>query len=253
MKNFLVILFLVNFSFSQNEDLFVGKIKIENSNLDGISVLNLNKKTIVLTDKNGDFRINCQLNDTIVFSGLTIEKQTIIVKNFNDNTIVLKTKTNKIETVVVVKSDITAESLGLVPPNQKRYTTAQRRLKTASDADFKIGLGFSGSLDPLINRLSGRTKMLENDLKIEGKERTIEKISKTIERQKITEMFKIPEEYINGFLFYLADDAEIAAAVKIKNNDLIIFRMTNLATEYLKLKNIVPLEKQTQTNEIESK
>ena len=63
--------------------------------------------------------------------------------------------------------------MGIIPYGQKKYTPAERKLKTAGD--FKpihlLGLlGGAFALDPIINKINGRTKKLKKEIKVEGKE-----------------------------------------------------------------------------------
>jgi hypothetical protein len=101
--------------------------------------------------------------------------------------------------------------------------------------DGKIGLGGSMSIDPLLNWISGRTTMLKKELDVEKKEYTIRKLNDWFENSFYIERFKIPEDYIQGFQYYLADNLTFANAVKSKNKTLAIFIMGEVANEYLKL------------------
>jgi hypothetical protein len=52
----------------------------------------------------------------------------------------------------VNESTITAESLGIIPYGQKKYTPAERKLYTATSG---------GGIDGLLNTISGRKAMLK--------------------------------------------------------------------------------------------
>lgn len=74
------------------------------------------------------------------------------------------------EVVVNENTAITAENLGIIPKGQKKYTQAERQLATAGDFKPIMLLGLLGGsmqLDPLINKINGRTKRLKANVEIE--------------------------------------------------------------------------------------
>jgi hypothetical protein len=153
----------------------------------------------------------------------------------------LEIYTRHIKEIMVTNSDdITAESLGLVPKGQKKYTPAERRVKTAGDFDGQFGLNTAFSIDPLLNALSGRTKQLKAELEVERKEFIQQKINSNFDAEFMMNKLHIPEEYVEGFVFYLVEDSELKEAIKAKNKTLATFRMSALAVEYLQLKNVQP-------------
>ncbi len=66
------------------------------------------------------------------------------------------------------------------------------------------------------------------------------KINANFDSEFIMNQLHIPEEYVEGYVFYIVEDAELKAAAKAKNKTLINFRMSALAVDYLKLKNLQP-------------
>ncbi|WP_294820067.1 hypothetical protein [uncultured Flavobacterium sp.] len=52
---------------------------------------------------------------------------------------------------------------------------------------------------------------------------------------EIMHEFAIPREYVNGFVYYIAEDAALAAAVKSGNTGHVKFLMSGLAEKYLKM------------------
>ena len=244
MKNIFYFLLIPFFCFAQNDTLYKGKVSVETNDNDGVTIANLSKKTNTVSFNGGYFKIKANTNDTLIFSSINMYGKKIVVTAGslkNDlNIVKMEIQQRLIKEIMISNANrVTPESLGLVPYGQKRYTTAERRLYTASDA-FSMNQGVNLSVDAFINMLSGRTKQLKKELEIERKEMLQDRISKAYERDIITQQFKIPEEYIDGFLFYLAEDTKIMDAVKIRNKDQIYFRLQELAAEYIKLKNIIP-------------
>lgn len=80
--------------------------------------------------------------------------------------------------------------------------------------------------------------MLKKELIVERKEQLQAKTSDYFERKYFLETLNIPEEYVDGFLFYIVDNERYARAMKDKNKTMATFILSELAVEYLKLKEI---------------
>ena len=264
MKNYLQILFLLlsQFVVSQNDSIIKGKIIVETNDNEGITIVNISNKINTISGNGGYFKIKAKVNDTIMFSAIHLvgKKHIITKKDFGKDLLFIKLDiyTRHIKEIMVTNADdITAESLGLVPKGQKKYTPAERRVKTAGDWS---GTGIDGallSLDPLFNAISGRTKQLKAELEVERKEFLQYKINTNFDSEYIMNQLHIPEEYVQGFVFYIVEDEELKNAAKAKNKTLISFRMSALAVDFLKLKNLQPYypkpvepEKSTEENSV---
>ena len=247
MKTILHILLILlsQFVVSQNDSIIKGKIIVETDDNDGITIVNISNKTNTISGKGGYFKIKAKVNDTIMFSAIHLVGKKLIItkKDFGKDLLFIKLDiyTRHIKEIMVTNADdITAESLGLVPKGQKKYTPAERRLKTAGDFNGQFGLNTAFSIDPLLNAISGRTKQLKAELEVERKEFLQYKINANFDSEYIMNQLHIPEEYVQGFVFYIVEDEELKAAAKAKNKTLISFRMSALAVDFLKLKNLQP-------------
>jgi hypothetical protein len=244
---------------SQNDSIIKGKIIVETNDNEGITIVNISNKTNTISGTGGYFKIKASINDTIMFSAIHLiaKKHIVTKKDFGKDLLFIKLEiyTRHIKEIMITSaSGITAESLGLVPKGQKKYTPAERRLKTAGDWS---GTGIDGallSLDPIFNAISGRTKQLKAELEVERKEFLQHKIYSNFDSEFIVTQLHIPEEYVEGYVFYIVEDSELKAAAKAKNKTLINFRMSALAVDYLKLKNLQPYyPKPIETEKIEVK
>ncbi|WP_396180877.1 hypothetical protein [Flavobacterium sp.] len=256
----ILILLIAQIVFSQNDSIIKGKIIVETNDNEGITIVNVSNKTNTISGNGGYFKIKAKVNDTIMFSAIHLvgKKHIITKKDFGKDLLFIKLDiyTRHIKEIMVTNADdITAESLGLVPKGQKKYTPAERRVKTAGDFNGQFGLNTAFSIDPLLNAISGRTKQLKAELEVERKEFLQYKINANFDSELIMNQFHIPEEYVSGFVFYIVEDEELKAAAKAKNKTLISFRMSALAVDFLKLKNLQPyypkpveLEKSTEEN-----
>ena len=62
------------------------------------------------------------------------------------------------------------------------------------------------------------------------------KTSDYFDRKYFVETLNIPDEYVDGFLFYIVENERYGRAMKEKNKTMATFILSELATEYLKIK-----------------
>ncbi|MXN91246.1 hypothetical protein GR160_08390 [Flavobacterium sp. Sd200] len=237
MKNSIILFIaLVSVSlFAQERKPLNGKVTSDFDTLEGIYVINKSSEKSVTTTRGGYFTINAAVNDTLIFSALQFEAKDVVVKeaDFLNNLFfvqldVLNHELN--ELVIIDYSHINSESLGLVPANQERFSPQERRLATASGSRMNP-LG----LDPLINAFSGRTGILMNAADTEKKENLMEKINYIYTEDELVNKFKIPLDYVQGFIFYIVENKYFANAIKDKNENMARFLLAGLAEKYIAL------------------
>jgi hypothetical protein len=231
----LFIVFISASSFAQERRPLNGKVTSDFDTLEGIYVINKTADKSVTTTRGGYFTITAAANDTLIFSALQFIAKDVVVKetDFSDTLFfvpleVLNHELN--ELVIIDYSHINSESLGLVPVGQERFTPAERRLATASRGRMNP-LG----LDPLINAFSGRTAMLMKAADIEKKEDLMQKINYIYTEDDLVNKFKIPLDYVQGFIFYIVENKYFANAIKDKNENMAKFLLAGLAEKYTAL------------------
>jgi hypothetical protein len=216
---------------SQNDSIIKGKIIVETNDNEGITIVNISNKTNTISGNDGYFKIKAKVNDTILFSAIHLDviKHIIIEKDFGKDLLFIKMtpKSKTIEQILITSNTIiTPESLGLVAKGQKRYTVAERRLHAGNSG---IGIG------TLVNLITGYTKELKKNVEIEKKEMLQEKILKQFNKEYFTKTLKIPESYINGFLFYACEDKSLVELFKGQDKMAQLFKLSDMATDYLKI------------------
>ena len=245
-KLLLLILFYSVFSWSQNDSIRKGRIVSEILDLEGVHIINISSIAGTVSDKEGYFYIKAKESDTLLFSAVFLEKKKyIITKKDIDQKIILvpiKPSTEYLKEVVVTEyPNINAVALGIISSNIKRYTPAERKLRAAGTfkwySPLLIPLG-GMSVDGLINSISGRTSMLEKELVIERKEILQDKVSDYFNDEYIIKSLLIPEEYVDGFKYYVVEDVSLSNAMKAKNKTQATFLLHQLAVEFLTLKEI---------------
>jgi hypothetical protein len=204
-----------------------GRITAELASVEAINIENTSNKGIVISDKKGVFSLDVSEGDILIFSAVNLETLRMKITKSDLNSSFIKVemipKSIFLREVIVKKSEITAESLGIISHNIKRYTPAERKLYTAT----------STSLDALLNAISGRTAMLKKGIIVEKKEMLLAKIEYLFEEKYYTQTLKIPEDYIRGFQYYCIDDVDFVKALQSKNKTLIMFLIVPLAQKYL--------------------
>lgn len=237
---FLLILFCVSVH-AQERRAVRGRVMAANAPGRDILVVNQNALAETRTDSLGFFNIKATVGDLLIFTSHNIETKKIrytpdIVKN-NLIAIDVWPTALELDEVVVTRTNITSQSLGI--PMGKKYTPAERRLRTASGFDPTVGVGampgVSVSFDAILNAINGRTKRLKQELEIERKEMMIEKLRSYYSNEEFFEKYKIPELNVVGFIYYCAEDAEMAKALKADNKLMADLLLSGLAADYLKL------------------
>lgn len=213
-----------------------GQIIADSVAVDGVSILNIDSQKTVFSTGDGSFIIAVKLGDVLLFSALNLEtvRRKIDEKDLKSGNIKVAVfaKSILLKEVIVNESSISAESLGIIPYGQKKYSPAERRLYTATSG---------GGIDGLLNTISGRKAMIKKEIIVEKKEQLLAKIDMLFEDSYYIETLKIPELYIKGFQYYCIEDAAMANALRIKNKSMALFLIVKLAEKY---NEIVTLESQ---------
>jgi len=221
--------------FAQDRKPLNGKVIADADDLEGIYVINKTADTTVKTSRGGYFTINALPCDTLVFSFENYNPKPVLVTedSFAEDLLFVPLDLFSYqipELVIIDYSYINEESLGLVPAGQKQYTTAERRLATASSGRMNP-LG----LDPVFNLFSGRTAMLKAAAAIEKKEDLMEKIGYLYTEEDIVAKLKVPALYTRGFIYYAVENKHFVKAMDEKNEERARFLLGALADKYIKL------------------
>lgn|SRR5690606_18351595 len=235
------LLFFPVFCFSQ--EIIKGKIKIETPEVSEILVVNLHNESESKTDAFGRFSIRAEIGDLLIIAAPHIHRKRYIVQENDfkkEIEIEVEALPVEIEAVEIIRSNITSESLGLVPKGQKRYTQAERQLKTAQDEQH---------LGALINLLSGRTKMLKMLLEMEHEDKRIINLSNIFNDDYFTDNLAIHPDNVMEFKYFalyeilkdINKKERSAYFSKLSKNDLELL-LIPLSKIYLERKNEAPTQ-----------
>lgn len=212
------------------ETTITGRITADSTSVEKINIVNLRSKKSTTTDAKGNFTIPAVIGDILLLSAVNLEtrRKTISEEDLTAAVVFFKmnAKINNLKEVIVNEnSNITAQSLGIIPYGTKHYTPAQRKLYTAQ----------SGLFDPLLNKMSGRTKMLKKEAQVERRERLLIKFDGLFEDEFYTQTLHVPAEYIKGFQYFLIEDSDFVTALNSKNKTMITYFIKRLALNYVEL------------------
>ena len=216
-----------------------GKVTIDVAVLEGIHVINKKTEKISISDQGGYFKILAAVGDTLLFTATQFSEMKILLtpKDFEQEILIVKMKpiVNQLDEVVV-RNDINSVSVGIIPKGQKTYTPAERKLNTANNlyATANVGtmMGGSAGLDPLLNWMSGRTKMLKKGVAVEKKEYYLRQLENMFSAEYYISKLKIPSDYVKGFEYYVVENEQFITVLKSKNVTTTTFFLGELAIKY---------------------
>lgn len=233
------LLFITQLVFSQDEKLLYGKIVVNDATPQGVHVINLMNEKETVSDDKGAFSILAKPDDLLVFSAVHLDymRKIIEINDYNSENLVIEmtSKVNQLDEVEIIDySHLNAESLGITN-GVKTYTPAERKLKTAGD--FKpihllSLLGGSLDVDPILNAINGRTKRLKEEIKIEKKEMYLSKLEEMYKADFYTEKLHIHSDFVDGFKYYILEDADFIAVLNKNDETQISFLIGELSVEY---------------------
>ncbi|MGB6150413.1 MAG: carboxypeptidase-like regulatory domain-containing protein [Pricia sp.] len=246
---------------AHGQDLFSerleGRVYSDNGDVAATHVLNISTERATITDINGFFSIPVRLNDTLVLSAVQYKRKEIVVTyDILESKLLLiplEEALVELDEVVVtpyslsgdmakdlstlsIEPVVTASTLGLPNAYVKLISKAERELHTATTGG-PVGI----PLNPIINGISGRTKMLKNRVSRNETYARTERVKEFYVDSLYTTELQIPKEKIDDFLYFCEVDTAFQSVVDTHDR-LAIW-------EFIREKSLVYLE----DNEIDGK
>ncbi|WJS96464.1 carboxypeptidase-like regulatory domain-containing protein [Flavobacterium johnsoniae] len=234
-------LLIVQTGFGQTElKLLHGKIVLSSKPVEGVNVINNNSQISTISDSQGNFSIPVKENEILVFSAVNLNplKRRIVKDDLRSSELLIEMTVKELELQEVIVDEntaITAENLGIIPKGQKKYTQAERQLATAGDFKPIMLLGLLGGsmqLDPLINKINGRTKRLKANVEIEKKEKNLLKLGYLFDDVYFVQKLQIAKENVNEFKLFVIENNEFCTVLNSKNKTSTEFLLGELAAKY---------------------
>lgn len=199
--------------------------------VEGIHVLNKTASRFTISNSTGNFTIPAQLNDTILFSGISYQSKEIVVTKVvlasQQFVVYLEEMVNVLDEVVIgkvltgnlmfdinsaeLKPDLNFYNLGIPGYTGKLKTQTERRLYEATSGGGLIPVGL------IINAISGRTKRLKHYVKLEKMDNCLDKIIAGFS----ADLFRtndLKADIKAQFFYYCQDDPEFESLCKLKNS-----------------------------------
>lgn len=223
-----VVLVWISFQFTDAQSIEISGMVKSKTNIENIHVINKSAQVFTVTDIRGEFIITAKLNDTLKFSSIQHKLKEVIV---SEDIIAAKTlfvfleeQVNELDEVVVGKvltgdllsdinnvegeAPINFYDVGIPGYTGKPATQSERRLSEAGEFRPKMLLGaLTGGipLNPILNGISGRTKMLKKRVEIEERETLMQSI-----KARLSEDFfasnPLEADLKLDFFYFCADD-----------------------------------------------
>lgn len=213
---------------SFNSKVLKGRVMADGKDVTGVAIQNITTQRATITDFDGNFSIEVRLNDTLVFSAVQFKRKILPVKQALLDTpfvsVPLEEFVNELKEVVVnpynlsgslssdlgglkLEKDVSAEALGLPNAHRRIPTQSERKLYEATS-----GFGLV-PLNPLLNWISGRTKMLKNQIKLEEKYARTQRVRQFYLDSVMEADLKIPKAKIDDFMYFCEVDTNFQATV----------------------------------------
>lgn len=266
----LIAISLISFSgFGQDNTVILkGTVSNAKNDVSNVLIVNLNTQQSTITDTFGLFSIEVRLKDSLRISAVQyLPKEIIINESYlNSSFVTIHLIENIIDLKEVtvtpynltgeldrdidrldIKPTITSYTLELQNADVTKMSQSERLLQEADRGKYvKLAttdeygkvfeiLGYAAltvviNTHKIANRVSGRTKSLEEMVERDEKKQLEKEIIDKFSKQTMSENFKIPVSYIDGFLTYCLSQDDFIA-LKNAGNTIEIW-------EYLKAKSI---------------
>ena len=233
-----------------------GRVTSADGDVAATHVLNRTTQRAGITDVNGFFSIPVHLNDTLVFSAVQYKKKTIVVnQSIYDSkglTVPLDPVLHELDEVVVTPYNltgslrrdmdriatapvVTASTLGLPNAYVKKMSQSEGLLRSASYIPFE---GTKLAFDPIINSITGRTKMLKKRVKRDRLYGRTERVRAFFADSLYHQHLVLPYEKLDDFFYFCEVDDRFQAVVDTGNRIAIWEWLRQKSTVYRKNNNL---------------
>ena len=224
-------------------DNFKARVVSTAEDIGGISIQNTTRGYATITDEEGFFEIRALAQDSLLLSGVSFEKKIFVVtKDHLEQQLVyipLEEKITELQGVVLmpynlsgdlsrdanslgVQKVVTASTLGLPNANVKPLMQSERLLREAAMPKFNIGMLFSLPFNPIINEITGRTKMLKKRVARDKRYILSEQMRTFFPDSLYINRLGIREEKLSDFFYFCEIDEQFLPLAK-SNNLLLIW------------------------------
>ncbi|MFD0836772.1 hypothetical protein ACFQ0I_13420 [Mariniflexile aquimaris] len=262
VKLFILFVFLnCRTSFSQSVEI-TGIVK-SNIDVENIHVINKTAQIFTVTNSKGEFIIGANLSDTIIFTSIQHKTKRVVVdKNillFKSLAVTLEEHINELDEVTVGKiltgnlhldvqniegdPPINFFDVGIPGYTGKIATQSERRMNEATTGSngqkLKWYSPLTGTipLNPILNGISGRTKQLKTQVKLEENEALMLSIKGRLAKDFFISN-PLAEDLKMDFWFFCSDDENFIKYCKGQTDFNILIFLRKKYREYMENRNI---------------
>jgi hypothetical protein len=230
IKGIMFLLFLTCFQTTFSQIVEITGIVTASSDVENIHVINKTAQVFTTTNAFGRFKITAKLNDTLQFTSIQHKLKEVVVDPniFIEKQLDLQLEelTYELDEVVVGRiltgdllkdlnnvegTPVTAKQLGIPSYQGKLKTQSERKLNEATTGGGII------PLNPILNAISGRTKELKNQIKLERKDDLLDDVRKRTEVILFTDE-TLPENLKTDYFYFCSDDPDFIRRCNAKSD-----------------------------------
>ncbi|MBT8185653.1 MAG: hypothetical protein KJN76_12485 [Eudoraea sp.] len=215
-----------------------GKVISKDIGISDVHIMNTSAGRATISDQRGNFNIQVTLGDTLLISAVQFKRKSLVINASilasQEIIVPLEEFVNELDEVVVRPYDlsgdlnkdmqnmdtgqvVSATSLGLPNARVKPLIQSERQLQTATAGKFHPLMLLNPPIDPLINAISGRTKMLKKRFARDKKAMQLQRLRSGIADSLFLTQLKIPREKIDDFMYFCEVDESFETLVKSEN------------------------------------
>ena len=242
---FFIVLVFLSFSIHGQSADILGRIDSK-TNIENIHVINKTAQIFTITDKAGHFTITAKLNDTLEFSSVQHKLKEVVISDEIISTkavfVGLDEHINELDEVIVGKvlsgdllSDI-KNTEGNPPINFFDVGISGYTGKPATQSESRLAEATSGGgfipLNPILNAISGRTKKLKLQVKLEEKDEVLRGL-KTRLSEDFLASNPLKDDLVADFFYFCADDENFLKHCKNQNDFKILIFLRMKYKQYI--------------------
>ena len=216
-------------------DNFKARVVSTAEDIGGISVQNTTRGYATITDDAGFFEIRALAQDSLLLSGVSFEKKIFVVtKDHLEQQLVyipLEEKITELQGVVLmpynlsgdlsrdanslgVQKVVTASTLGLPNANVKPLMQSERLLREAAMPKFNVSMLLALPFNPIINEITGRTKMLKKRVARDKRYILSEQMRTFFPDSLYVNKLGLKEDKLSDFFYYCEIDDQFLSLAK---------------------------------------
>jgi hypothetical protein len=228
-------------------------VLFEDRGVPDVHIMNTSAGRATISDEDGRFSIEVSLGDTLLFSAVQYRRKQVVITpsllNSKYTYLTLEEFVNELDEVIVqpynltgdlvrdmqeMKIDpvVTASTLGLPNAHVKPMMQSERLLREASMGPFQLGTLTAIPFNPLINMISGRTRMLKERVARDRKYLLTQQVRQYYTDSLFVHRMGIPADRIDDFMYYCEVDEAFDSIVSTDDRIAILNLLLEKSKSY---------------------